>query len=225
MFLLDTTGKINQGYFRVNDFVISSTVSVEDKEITETPTADNTTEQSNTTEQKESISNLSDLKLTATQTNEILMLIAKSNGITAKEIYIDNIKTDYPKLTENMYIYQNKENKIDLKTEKIKLNLITEDQDGQYRIKFNIDNLNFIKDAVIPNTEVSTVKFDGTILNILNVNSSDVMFKITFDLNIIDSENKLNTCKVTLNLPSKLMVTNGVSIINEDVGKFPFMMK
>jgi hypothetical protein len=225
MFLLDTTGKINQGYFRVNDFVISSTVSVEDKEITETPTTDNATEQTNTTEQKEAISNLSDLKLTATQTNEILMLIAKSNGITAKEIYIDNIKTDYPKLTENMYIYQNKENKIDLKTEKIKLNLITEDQDGQYRIKFNIDNLNFIKDAVIPNTEVSTVKFDGTILNILNVNSSDIMFKITFDLNIIDSENKLNTCKVTLNLPSKLMVTNGVSIINEDVGKFPFMMK
>lgn len=225
IFLLDTTGKINQGYFRVNDFVISSTVSVEDKEITETPTTDNTTEQSNTTVQKESINNLSDLKLTASQTNEILLLIAKSNGAQAKEIYIDNIKTDYPKLTENMYIYQSKENKINLKTDNIKLNLTKEDQDGQYLMKFNIDNVNFIKDSAIPNTEVSTVKFDGTILNVLNVNSSDVMFKITFDLNIIDSDNKLNTCKVNLNLPSKLMAANGVSIIKEDASKFPFIMK
>lgn len=223
MYLLDTTGKVNQGYFRINDLVISSTVSVEDKEKAETPASQDNAQQ--TEVEKESINSLADLKLSASQNNEILFLIAKTNGIEAKDIYIDNVKVDYPVLYENMYLYQSKENKIDLKTQDIRLDIVKEDKDNQYLIKLNIDNLNFIKDAAMPNSDVSAVKFDGTILNVLNIKSSDIMFKISFDLNITDSSNKLNTCKVNLNLPSKLIVTNGVSIMKENVSKFPFIVK
>lgn len=225
IFLLDTTGKVNQGYFRINDFVISSTVNVEDKETTGTPNVENNEQQNLAETPKETINSFSDLSLSATQNNELSILIAKINDVEAKEIYIDNINVDYPVLTENMYIYQNKENKIDLKIEDIRINLIKEDHEQQYLIKLNVDNVNFIKDAVILNSEISTVKFDGTILNVLNINPSDITFKISFDLNIIDSLNKLNTCKMNLNLPSKLIATNGVSIIKENVSKFPFIVK
>ncbi len=218
IFLLDTTGKINQGSFRLNDFVITSTVVVDDKR------EENTIENNASEIKEEPMNNLSDLRLNITQKNELIFLVAESEGVEIKEIYIDNLKINYPVLTEEMYIYQNQETRVNLKDENIKLKLSKEDKEGQYLIKFNIDNINCIKEAIIPETETSIV-FDGTIFNIINVKNSDIYFNIEFNLNIYDSKDILNICKVKLDLPNELLTINGVSIINEDVGRFPFRIK
>lgn len=223
MFLLDTTGKINQGTFRVNDLAIFSIATVKDT-TGEDANLNNNTSNDTTAEEQAPIGSLSDLKLDVSQKNEISFLIAKSDEIEASEIYIDNVKIKFPLLTENMYIYQNEENKVDLKTENIRLPLNKEDKDGQYLIKVNIDNVNCIKNAVIPNTETSIV-FDGTIFNMLNTKISDISFDIQFNLNILDTTGKLNICSVKLNLPNELLLTKGVSIIKEDIRSFPFRIK
>lgn len=219
MFLLDTTGKINQGHFRISDLVVSSTVVVEDKR----KTPDEVEVSTETTDQ--TINSLSDLLLDVSQKNEIMFLVTTSESVEASQMYIDNVKIDYPNLMENMFIYQNAENMIDLKTENIKVDLVKEDKEGQYLVILNVDNINCIRDATITNSELSTVKFDGTILNLLNKDISDFMFELSFNLNIIDSLGKSNISKINLKLPNKLLATNGISIISEDVGKFPFMVK
>jgi len=221
MIILDTTGKLNQGNFRVNDLVVSSTAEVLDTKA-QPKDADSTVQIYEPVEVP--IESLSDLRLDVSQKNAISFLIAKSNGAEANEIYIDNIKINYPKLTENMLIYQKEENKIDLKTANIKLPLEKQDKDGQYLIKINIDNINCIKETVIPETELSIV-FDGTIFNILNTKISDISFDIQFNLNVVDSKGKTNICKIKLFLPNQLLVTNGVCIINENAGDFPFKIK
>lgn len=219
MFLLDTTGKINQGHFRISDLVVSSTVVVEDKR----KTPDEVEVSTETTDQ--TINSLSDLLLDVSQKNEIMFLVTTSESVEASQMYIDNVKIDYPNLMENMFIYQNAENMIDLKTENIKVDLVKEDKEGQYLVILNVDNINCIRDATITNSELSSVKFDGTILNLLNKDISDFMFELSFNLNIIDSLGKSNISKINLKLPNKLLATNGISIISEDVGKFPFMVK
>jgi hypothetical protein len=213
-FLLDATGKINQGSFRVNDLVISSTVAIVDNEVKK--------ETTDTTQKTEF--SLSDLRLDVTQKNEISFLIVKTSDSEIADIYIDNIKTNYPVLTENMFIYQKEDNKIDLKTENIKLTLNKEDKDGQYLIKINIDNSNCIKGAVIPEATTSIV-YDGTVFKVLNTKISDIVFDIEFNLNITDSNGRTNICKTKLYLPSELLVTNGISIIKEVPGNFPFRIK
>jgi hypothetical protein len=218
-FLLDTTGKINQGNFRVNDLVVFSTATVQDIAEKESTTENTTGEVAS-----DAMNSLSDLRLDVTQNNEISFLIAKSEGVDITEMYIDNVIMKFPTLTENMYIYQDETKKIDLKEENIKLALNKEDKDGQYLIKLNIENKNCIKEAVIPESEASIV-FDGTIFKILNTKISDISFNIQFNLNIYDSMGKLNICKVKLNLPNELLVTNGLSVTKEEVGNFPFRIK
>jgi len=226
MFLLDATGKINQGSFRVSDLVVSSIATVEDNQAKK-ETTDITTETTAPVVEN-TIKSFSDIKLDVSQKNAINILIAKSNDIEAKDIYIDNVSINYPVLTENMFLYQKEENKIDLKTEKIKLSLEKEDKDGQYLIKINIDNINCVKQAVIPETTTETatsIVYDGTIFNVLNTKISDISFNVQFNLNIFDSTGRVNICKVKLYLPNELLVTNGMSIINENAGNFPFKIK
>jgi hypothetical protein len=223
IFLLDTTGKINQGSFRVSDLVIFSIADVKDTEGQNNDAVPN--QQNNTTDEtKKPITSLSDLRLDVSQKNTISFLIAKSNEVESSEIYIDNVKIKFPLTGENIYIYQNEENKVDLKTENIRLVLNKEDKDGQYLIKFNIDNINCVKDAVIPQTQ-NSITFDGTIFSILNTKISDITFNVQFNLNILDSTGKLNICKVNVNLPNELLITHGLSIVKEDIRNFPFRIK
>lgn len=222
MFLLDTTGRINQGNFRINDLAVFSLASVEDTETSDQSTGINA--ETDEIPTQEPINDLSDLRLNVSQKNEISFLVAKLDDTEIKNIYLDDVKVNYPVLTENMYIYQKEENKIDLKTENIKLDLDKEDKDGQYLIKVNIDNINCIKGAAIPDN-ASSIVFDGTIFSILNTKISDITFDIQFNLNILGSNGRLNICKVKLFLPNELLVTNGVCIIKEYTGNFPFRIK
>lgn len=227
MFLLDTTGRINQGNFRINDLAVVSIASVQDTTVQSDEvenSTDVTIENSSDATVGDSIESLSDLRLDVSQQNTISFLIANSNSVEINEIYIDNIKTSFPVLNENMYIYQNEENKLDLKDESLKLILDKAMENEQYLIKFNIDNVNCIKEAVIPEDETAII-FDGTIFNVLNTKISDISFNIQFDLNILDSKGKLNICRVKLDMPNELLITNGISIIKEDVGNFPFRIK
>lgn len=220
MLLLDTTGKINQGHFRISDLVVSSTVVVEDKK----KSIDETEVERSVETTDQTINSLSDLLLDVSQKNEIMFLIT-TEGTKASQMYIDNVKIDYPNLAENMFIYQNSENMINLKTNDIRIDLVKEDKESQYLVKLNVDNINCIKDAAIEDSELSSVKFDGTIFNLLNRDISDFMFELSFNFNIIDSIGKSNISKINLKLPNKLLATNGISIISEDVGKFPFTVK
>jgi len=226
MYLLDNTGRINQGSFRISDLAIFSIATIDDNG-TQKKTDDIATE---TVEPavENPITSFSDLRLDVSQKNVITMLIAKVDNADATEIYIDNVKINYPVLTENMYIYQKEENKIDLKTENIKLALDKEDKDGQYLIKLNIDNINCVKQAAIPATAIetaTTIAYDGTIFNVLNTKISDITFDIEFNLNIADSNGRLNICKMKFVLPNELLVTNGISIINQGSENFQFRIK
>ncbi|MEG1705792.1 MAG: hypothetical protein RR290_04385, partial [Clostridia bacterium] len=215
IYLLDTTSKINQGSFRLNDLVTYSTVTIDEVDI-----YGNIIDEKN----EPKVSDIGAKNFNVSQNNNITMYIAKDNEMTAKEIYINNIKLNYPKLTENMYIYIDELNKFNLNKKDIIVSLDKEEIDTQYVIRLNIDNSNCIKTANILKDKTE-IKFDGTIFNLSNIKISDIQFKISFDLNILDVKGKLNICKFKLILPNELLIKNGISIIKEDVKNFPFKVK
>ena len=174
--LLNNTGRINQGFFRTNDVLIKSMVSVEEKQ-----------------DNKEQ-SLISDLKLDLSQKNVISMLIPKEEEI--KEIYVDNIKLKSPKTVGQMYLTQpNVSDKViinqDIKNEKV--NIYTEEKDNQYLVEIEIDNSNFARDVKVPES-TRVVRFDGTLISLTGMNVEDLMFKISLDLNIVDKQDKISTC-------------------------------
>ena len=54
---------------------------------------------------------------------------------------------------------------------------------------------------------------------------SDFVFDLSFDFNIIDTTGKKNTCKVKLNMPSQDLITDGISIIRQDLSDYNFKVK
>ena len=211
--ILDTTGKINQGKFRINDFVITSIAKVDEVQ--------------DKTEADAEIKSLSDFKLNITQSNDLTFLIAKIDDLDKVEItniYLDNIKLSYPKIKGDLFLYQDNENKINLLDKNIKYDLVKIDTDGQYLVNFKIDNFNCIQNAVLPEN-TSTITFDGSIFNILNFKISDINFKISFNLNVVDSSGKINICSVNIDMPNESLIKDGMVIIKEDLSKYNFYLK
>lgn len=205
--LLNNTGRINQGFFRTNDVLIKSIVSVEEKQ------------------DKKEESMISDLSLDLSQKNTISMLIPKEEEI--KEIYIDNIKLKAPKTAGQMYLSQpNSNDKViinqDIKNEKV--NIYTEDKDNQYLVEIEIDNSNFARDVKVPeNTRV--VKFDGTLISLTGMNVEDLMFKISFDLNIVDKQDRISTCSIDLKLPGYELANAGIAITHGKLNDYVFYLR
>ena len=205
--LLNNTGRINQGFFRTNDVLIKSMVSVEEKQ-----------------DNKEQ-SLISDLKLDLSQKNVISMLIPKEEEI--KEIYVDSIKLKSPKIVGQMYLTQpNVSDKViinqDIKNEKV--NIYTEEKDNQYLVEIEIDNSNFARDVKVPES-TRVVRFDGTLISLTGMNVEDLMFKISLDLNIVDKQDKISTCSIDLKLPGYELANAGIAITHGNLNDYVFYLR
>lgn len=205
--LLNSKGKINQGVFRTNDVLITSLVTVEEKQ-----------------EEKEE-SMISDFLLDLSQKNVLSLLIPKESEIN--DIYIDNIKIKYPIKMGQMYLTQpNRNDKIilneDIKKEKV--NIYTQEKEDQYLVEIEIDNMNFAKDVKVPE-DTKVVRFDGTLISLTGMNVEDLMFEISFDLNIEDKSNKLSACSIDLKLPDYELANSGIEVKRENLNNYVFFLK
>lgn len=204
IYLLDTSGKINQGNFRINDFVLESNLKVAEKD-------------------EQEVKDLSSLVFDISQTNKITMLIDSNSE--AKAIYIDNLYISTPIKLGKIYLTQNNyEEKFDLENAGSQINIYPSNSDGQYKIELCIDNENCMQDVKV-SSGTESIRYDGTLLNFLNTRISDLKFNISFDLNIIDDSNRKNVCKVKMDMPNDELITEGISVLRLDVGKFVFTVK
>lgn len=205
--LLNNRGRINQGTFRTNDVLVTSLVTVEEKQ-----------------ENKEQ-SMISDLILDLSQKNVLSLLIPKESEI--KEIYIDNIKVKLPTKKGKMYITQPNSNEKtelldDMKNKKVEI--YTSEKENQYLVEIEIDNLNFAKDVKVPeNTKI--VKFDGTLISLTGMNVEDLMFEISFNLNIINNKDKMSVCDINLKLPGYELANAGIEVKRENLNDYIFYLK
>lgn len=205
--LLNSKGKINQGVFRTNDVIITSLVTVEEKQ----------------EEQEESM--ISDFLLDLSQKNVLSLLIPKESEIN--DIYIDNIKIKYPIKMGQMYLTQpNRNDKIilneDIKKEKV--NIYTQEKEDQYLVEIEIDNIDFAKDVKVPE-DTKVVRFDGTLISLTGMDVKDLMFEVSFDLNIEDKSNKLSACSIDLKLPSYELANSGIEVKRENLNDYVFFLK
>lgn len=204
IYLLDASGKINQGNFRVNDFIIESRINVNEKDAQE-------------------VKDLSSLIFDISQTNKITMLIA--NQAEAKSMYIDNIYISNPLKVGKLYMTQNNyEEKFELENMDSQINIYPAQTDGEYKIELNVNNENCMQDVNVSSGSRS-IRYDGTILSLLNTRVSDLRFDVSFDLNIIDITGKKNVCQVKVDMPDDELLTNGISVLRQDVGEFVFSVK
>lgn len=203
--LFNNDNKINQGMFRTNDAIITSIVTVEEKQ----------------ENQEESM--ISDLVLDLSQKNTLSMLITKDSNI--KEIYIDKINTTFPTKMGDMYLTQpNRQDKVVFNNDLNKVNIYAEEKEDQYLVEIEIDNNNFATGIKVPeNTQV--VKFDGTLINLTGMSIKDLMFKAKFNLNILDENDKLNVCKINLELPGYELANSGIGITRESLNDYVFTLK
>ena len=205
--LLNSKGKINQGVFRTNDVLITSLVTVEEKQ------------------EKQEESMISDFLLDLSQKNVLSLLIPKESEI--KDIYIDNIKIKYPIKMGQMYLTQpNRNDKIilneDIKKEKV--NIYTQEKEDQYLVEIEIDNMNFAKDVKVPE-DTKVVRFDGTLISLTGMDVKDLMFEMSFDLNIEDKSNKLSACSIDLKLPDYELANAGIEVKRENLNDYVFFLK
>lgn len=205
--LLNSKGKINQGVFRTNDVLITSLVTVEEKQ------------------EKQEESMISDFLLDLSQKNVLSLLIPKESEI--KDIYIDNIKIKYPIKMGQMYLTQpNRNDKIilneDIKKEKV--NIYTQEKEDQYLVEIEIDNMNFAKDVKVPE-DTKVVRFDGTLISLTGMDVKDLMFEVSFDLNIEDKSNKLSACSIDLKLPDYELANAGIEVKRESLNDYVFFLK
>ena len=84
--------------------------------------------------------------------------------------------------------------------------------------------MNFAKDVKVPeNTKI--VKFDGTLISLTGMNIDDLKFELSFDLNIMDSSDKLSACSISLKLPGYELATAGIGVKRENLNDYVFYLK
>lgn len=205
MMLLDTTGNVNQGNFRINDMVINSYAKVNEKDT------------------NENAENISDLTFSLSQKNKIDILIAKN--VEASKIYIDNIRFNEPIKKGNLNIFQtDQEQKYDLNNDLKSIEIVPIEKDGQYYIELNIDNVNFMDDVKAPE-DTKKITFDGTFFNDLNIKADDLKMYFECKLKIVDITGKTSECNLKFKFPSEDLLTNGISVLRQDISKYVFVLK
>ena len=204
--VMDNTGKLNQGNYRISDVVLASSLEVKDNsDITQ------------------DLTNLSDIKLNFTQKNKISMLITKDENIS--KVYIDNIKVVKGPKVIDLYLSQaGVDAKQKLTDELLNIELFPIDKEGQNYFEISIDNEYFMQDLTIKDNS-NNIKFDGTLLSKYGVPYEDIKFEISFDLNILQNNGTINTCKVDLQLPNVKLITEGVYVERMSLEKFNFKIK
>lgn len=208
--ILDNTGKINQGDYRLNDIVITSKIDVvESKTVEKTATSTDVT----------TAKNINNLSFDLSQKNSIELLVSKD--MEAKEAYIDNISLSEPsKKGEITFSINDKTQTID----SLKKDIELKEKNNQYYVEIKIDNNNFVKEAKIPEG-TNEISLDGTILDVLSIKLSEVSLELRFDLNIIDSSGKKNVCKLKFKMPSETLIKEGISVTREDKSNYIFSLR
>ena len=200
--LLDTTGKVNQGNFRISDVIVKSSADVKEVQ-----------------DENIQINKLSDFIFDISQTNEISVLI--NPNVKAIGIRVENLTVSDPALKGTMEIYQKEDKKYNITPELNTINLDLEQEDEKYVVNLHINNNNVLINQKVAD-DVETIQYDAAIFKTLGVDVSLLKFNVSFDL-LIDDENG-NTVKTTivLNMPTDETVETGMSILKQDTSNYIF---
>ena len=195
--------KINQGNYIISDAIVTSVVEFEDK-----------------------AEKADEWKYDVSQTNKVSMLLQTLGDATIKQIYLDNFKVN---TKNNVHIYiEQKEYALKYKYENIKdekVNIYTEEaKDGNYIIEFNIINEDIISNYIVPE-ETKELRHDGTIINIVKMSASDIKFKVKYDLVVVQNNERINTCKVEMEMPNEKISTEGFYVQRLDSANYNFKVK
>ena len=203
-FVLDNTGKVNQGNFRVMDMVLTSGIDVIDNSESE-------------------LEKISDISFSLSQNNKISMLLSKSDNID--KIYIDNIKLKSPEKKGDIYISQSSvEGKRKIEENMDEIVLVPIDKDNGNLIEININNEYFAQNLNVPESK-NELSFDGKILNDFGINIKDIEFNVSFDLKIKEKNGTTNTCKLEYTLPDSRIVTQGTVIERKNLESVNFKIQ
>lgn len=200
--LLDTTGKVNQGNFRISDLVVRSSADVKEVQ-----------------DENIELKKLSDMIFDITQTNQISILI--DPNVKASSIRIENLNISDPALKGNMQIYQTKDKKYDVTPELKSIDLDLQKEEEKYVVNLYINNNNVLTNQKVDET-VETIQYDATMFKTLGYDISSLKFNVSFDLLITDeSENTVKT-SISLNMPTDETVEAGMSILKQDTSNYIF---
>lgn len=200
--LLDTTGKVNQGNFRISDLVVRSSADVKEVQ-----------------DENIELKKLSDMIFDITQTNQISILI--DPNVKASSIRIENLNISDPALKGNMQIYQTKDKKYDVTPELKNMDLDLQQEEEKYVVNLYINNNNVLTNQKVDET-VETIQYDATMFKTLGYDISSLKFNVSFDLLITDeSENTVKT-SISLNMPTDETVEAGMSILKQDTSNYIF---
>jgi hypothetical protein len=208
VYLLDVRDRINEGKFRINDFIVTSKANIDEI---------------STKQENEKLEKLSDYKLNVSQTNSIKVLIAKLEDVEIDSIKVKVKNVSLPLKYEKFVIYQDDNNILDCKKDTI-IDLKFKEEQEQTLIEFNINNINLLKEVVIPDG-VNSIRYDGTILKTFGITLKDITFKIELELIVLDKNGKQNICNIKLNLPEQFLIDDGISYVREDLKKLNFKVK
>lgn len=200
--LLDTTGKVNQGNFRISDVVVRSSADVKEVQ-----------------DENIELKKLSDMIFDITQTNQISILI--DPNVKASSIRIENLNISDPTLKGNMQIYQTEDKKYDVTPELKNIDLDLQQEEEKYVVNLYINNNNVLTNQKVDET-VETIQYDATMFKTLGYDISSLKFNVSFDLLITDeSENTVKT-SISLNMPTDETVEAGMSILKQDTSNYIF---
>ena len=200
--LLDTTGKVNQGNFRVSDVIVESSATlteVQDKDL--------------------KLEKLSDIVFDISQINTISILI--ESNVKATEINIENLLVTDPLLKGKMNISQKDHHKYDITPELTSFPIYLEQEDGKYVIRLLVDNDNVITDKSV-GEDIEKIQYDATIFETLGIDVSQLKFNISFDIVIKDETGKTVKTNINLNMPTDETFSKGMSILRQDVTNYIF---
>lgn len=200
--LLDTTGKVNQGNFRISDVIVESSATLTEVQ-----------------DKNEKIESLSGLVFDVSQTNTISILL--ESNVKAREIKIDNLLISDPSLKGSMNICQKDYEKYDITPELKTIPIHLEQENGKYVIRLFVDNDNVVTDKSVDDNH-KEIKYDADIFNLLEISVSQLQFKVSFDLIVTDENGQTVKAPINLVMPTDETLTAGMSILRQDTSKFIF---
>ena len=200
--LLDTTGKVNQGNFRISDLVVRSSADVKEVQ-----------------DENIELKKLSDMIFDITQTNQISILI--DPNVKASSIRIENLNISDPALKGNMQIYQTKDKKYDVTPELKSIDLDLQQEEEKYVVNLYINNNNVLTNQKVDET-VETIQYDATMFKTLGIDISSLKFNVSFDLLITDEAGNTVKTTIALNMPTEETVEKGMSILKQDTSDYIF---
>lgn len=167
----------------------------------------------------------SDWELDIYQYTDIAIYLKKISDITINNIYLDNIKVNKKPILGKANIYRKK-------LEDFAKNMLLEDVEDKIEINVSSDgendfkqdctnpitisyiNKNIKEDFLVQNIS-QQFTFDETILKRALILSEEIEAQISFDINIIDSEENKYSAEIILDIPIKELM-NGQNTVEFD---------